>query len=222
MLIQNLLYCTHADSNTATPTRRAVMDFRVALIRSTSCSVCAVKYDSPQCRQMNMGMPSITSMSLPWPTSRLTSRCRTPGRPHDAQRLVDAIDGDDKDVSGPADFDDRFDFPAVEGVAADDTLDFASLAVALVRDDRASEDDAFEIDVGELGILKFFGGVDGQIIALQADQRAKLRNGRPRHSKTIPGRAYCRELASPRGSVSRAHFRRMHAEIHEDDNVAIR
>ena len=93
-----------------------------------------MKYDSRQFGQLIIGMPSITSMDLPRPKLRVTSRRRTPGRPHDAQRLVNAA------------------------------FDFASRLVALARNDRAGEDDVFEIDAREVVMVKFFGSVDRQSI----------------------------------------------------------
>ena len=63
-----------ASSNNATATLRCfASDLRSALIRSSSCMVRAVKYDSPQLGHDHIGMRSITRRSLPVPKVRLTS-----------------------------------------------------------------------------------------------------------------------------------------------------
>ena len=169
-------------SNTATETRRAVADLRVVLIRSSSCMVCAVKYDSWQLGQVTLGMPSTTSSVRPRPKLRVTSRSCAPGRPHDSQRSVDAVNRDDAEPSSPVDLDDRFGLLPIERAAADDTLDFARRPVALVRDNRACEDDIFEVEDCEVFIGKFGNGVGRQSIAQRLDQSAQLSDGRPGHS----------------------------------------
>ena len=139
-------------------------------MRSISCRVCAVKYDSPQRGHDHKGMPSITSSDGPRPKLRVTSRCCTPFRPHAAQRSLDAVDGDDEEIPVRGDFDDRFDEDTAEGVASDDIFNFTRLAVALALDDRTREDNVFEIEDGEVVIFKFLRRVDGHGIVQRTDQ----------------------------------------------------
>ena len=49
-------------------------DFRKRLMRSISCIVCAVKYDSPQCGQETCGMRSINNSEPATRKLRVTSR----------------------------------------------------------------------------------------------------------------------------------------------------
>jgi hypothetical protein len=129
-----------------------------------------VKYDSPQCGHDHKGMPSITSSDGPRPKLRVTSRCCTPVRPHPAQRRLDAADGDDEEIPVRGNLNDRIGGDTPEGVAADDVLDFARLPVALALDDRAREDNVFEIKDGEVVIIKFLRRVDRHGIVQGADQ----------------------------------------------------
>ncbi len=139
-------------------------------MRSISCRVCAVKYDSPQRGHDHKGMPSITSSDGPRPKLRVTSRCCTPFRPHAAQRSLDAVDGDDEEIPARGDFDDRFGEDAAERIASDDIFNFTRLAVALALDDRTREDNVFEIEDGEVVIFKFLRRVDGHGIVQRTDQ----------------------------------------------------
>src|SRR5262245_29556178 len=109
-------------------------------MRSISCSVCAVKYDSPQCGHHHKGMPSITSNDGPRPKLRVLSRCCTPARPHAAQRSLGAVDRDDEEIPIQGNLDDRFGEIIAEGVTSDNVFDFVCLPVTLALDDRARED----------------------------------------------------------------------------------
>ena len=120
-----------------------------------------MKYDSPQCGHDHKGIPSITISDGPRPKLRVTSRRCTPSRPHAAQRGLGAVDGDGEEITVRGDLNDCFRWDAVERIALDDILDFARLPVALVLDDRAREDNVFEIEDGEIVIFKFLRCVDG-------------------------------------------------------------
>ena len=62
-----------AASNAATETERlTATDLRSALIRSISCIVFAVKYDSPQLGHDHSGTPSMTRRFAPLPKLRVT------------------------------------------------------------------------------------------------------------------------------------------------------
>lgn len=146
-------------------------------MRSISCRVCAVKYDSPQCGHDHKGMPSITSSDGPRPKLRVTSRCCTPTRPHAAQRSLGAVDGDDEEIPVRGELGDRFCGDTAERVASDDIFNFARLPVALALDDRAREDNVFEIKDGEIVIVKFLRRVDGYSIVQGTDQITESVNG---------------------------------------------
>ena len=152
-------------------------DFRSALIRSISCIVCAVKYDSPQCGHDHIGMPSMTRRSFPLPNVRVTLRRWGPARPHDAQSPLDEVDGDDEERTGEADFDDGFSFVAGERAAADEIFDLAGLAVSLSLGNLACEDDVFEVEDREVVIFKFFSSVNGYDIVQGTNELANLCNG---------------------------------------------
>ena len=138
-------------------------------MRSISWRVCAVKYDSPQCGHDHKGMPSITSNDGPLPKLRVTFRCCTPVRPHAAQRGSGTIDRDDEEIPVRGDFDDRFGGDVAERVASDDIFDFARLAVALALDDRARENNVFEIEDSEVLIIKFLSRMDRHGIVQRTD-----------------------------------------------------
>lgn len=129
-------------------------------MRSISCRVCAVKYDSPQCGHDHKGIPSITISDGPRPKLRVTSRRCTPVRPHAAQRGLVTVDGDGEEITARGDLDDRLCRGAAERGAADDIFDSARLPVALMLDDCAREDNVFEIEDGEIVIFKFLRRVD--------------------------------------------------------------
>lgn len=139
-------------------------------MRSISCRVCAVKYDSPQCGHDHKGMPSITSSDDPRPKLRVTSRRCTPARPHAAQRSSGAVDRDDEEIPSRGNLDDRFGGGIAEDVAADDIFDFVRLPVALALDDRVREDNIFEIEDGEVVIIEFLRRMDRHGIVQGTDQ----------------------------------------------------
>lgn len=122
-------------------------------------------------------MPSITSSEGPRPKLRVTCRSCTPIRPHAAQRGLDAVDGDDEEIPVRGKFDDRFCRDFTERVAADDVFDFACLPVALALDDCARKDEVFEIEDGEIVIVKFLRRVDRHGIVQRTDQTTKPSNG---------------------------------------------
>ena len=122
-------------------------------MRSISCRVCAVKYDSPQCGHDHKGIPSITISDGPRPKLRVTSRRCTPVRPHAAQRRLGAVDSDGEEIAVWGDLNDCFRRDTAERVSSDDIFDFARLPVALAFDDRACEDNVFEIEDGEIVIF---------------------------------------------------------------------
>jgi len=124
-------------------------------MRSIWCRVCAVKYDSPQCGHDQSGIPSIINNDGPRPKLRVTSRCCIPVRPHAAQRSLGTVDGDNEEVSVRGNFDDCFGGDTAERLASDDIFDFVRLPVALALHDRARENEAFEIEDGEIVIVKF-------------------------------------------------------------------
>ena len=119
-----------------------------------------MKYDSPQCGHDHKGIPSITSSDGPRPKLRVTSRRCTPARPHAAQRSLGAVDRDDEEIPVRGELDDRFGGSIVERAASDDIFDFVRLPVALALDDRAHENNVFEIEDGEVAISKFLRRVD--------------------------------------------------------------
>ncbi len=98
-------------------------------------------------------MLSITRSVGPRPKLRVTSRRRTPACPHEAQRSLDEVDGNDDEPSGGTDFDNGFRCESMDCDAADDTFDFVGLAVALALDDFARKDDVFEIEDREVVIV---------------------------------------------------------------------
>jgi len=129
-----------------------------------------VKYDSPQCGHDHRGIPSITISDGPRPKLRVTSRCRTPVRPHAAQRGLVTVDGEGEEIAIRGDFDDRFCWDAAEHGASDDIFDFARLPVVLALNDCAREDNVFGIEDGELIIFKFLRRVERQGIVQGTDQ----------------------------------------------------
>ena len=129
-----------------------------------------MKYDSPQCGHDHEGIPSITISDGPRPKLRVTTRCRTPVRPHAAQRGLVTVDGEGEEIAVRGDLDDRFCWDAAERGASDDIFDFARLPVALALDDCAREDNVFEIEDGEIVIFKFLRRVDRHGIVQGTDQ----------------------------------------------------
>ena len=154
-------------------------------MRSISCSVCAVKYDSPQCGHDHKGIPSITISDGPRPKLRVTSRRCTPVRPHAAQCSLGAVDGDGEEIAVRGDLDDGFRWDTVECAASDDIFNFTRLPVALAFDDRAREDNVFEIEDGEIVIFKFLRRVDGHGIVQGTDQVTEPVDGSLGHIRIL-------------------------------------
>ena len=75
--------------------------------------------------------------------------------------MLDDTDGDDEELARVANFGDDLGGSTVEGATLDDVLRFAGAAVALVLDNLAREDDAFEVKDGEVVIFKFVRSVGG-------------------------------------------------------------
>jgi len=130
-------------------------------------------------------MPSITSSDGPRPKLRVTSRRCTPVRPHAAQRRLGTVDGDGEEIAVRGDLNDCFRRDIAEGVASDDIFDFARLPVALALDDRAREDNAFEIEDGEIVIFKFLRRVDGHGIVQGTDQITEPIDGSLGHIRIL-------------------------------------
>jgi hypothetical protein len=107
-----------------------------------------------------MGMPSITKRDAPRPKLRVTFRSSTPVLAHDAQTILDKVDGDDEESADPVEFDDGFRCPAFDRVTADNELDPSRFTVALALGDFAREDDGFEIKDREFVIVKFFRSME--------------------------------------------------------------
>ena len=115
------------------------------------------------------------------PNVRVTLRSWGAARPHEAHSSLDEIGGDDKERTGGPDFDDRFGFDAGERLTADDTFDFAGLAVPLSFGNLAREDDAFEVEDREVVIFKFFSSVNGYDIVQRTNKVANPCDGELRH-----------------------------------------
>ena len=107
-----------------------------------------------------MGMPSMTKRDAPRPKLRVTFRGSMPVLAHDAQTILDKIDGDDEESADRIEFDDGFRCSAVDRAATDMELDFSRFAVALTRSDFTREDDGFEIKDREVVIVKFFRSME--------------------------------------------------------------
>ena len=119
-------------------------------------------------------MASITSKADPLPKLRVTCLSCKEALPQFAQRVSTEVDGDDEEFPREADFDDGLRGRTVECDAADDALDLASSDVALTLGDLPREDDVFEIEDGEVVIVKFLSRVGRNNIVESADQVAKL------------------------------------------------
>jgi hypothetical protein len=130
-------------------------------MRSSSCIVCAVKYDSPQCGQDHIGIPSTTRRLRPLPKVRVTRLSCTPTRPQEAQRSLNEVDRDDVERPREAELDDDFCLAPIKAASSDEDFGFTRLAVSLALDDAASEDDVFDIKDREVVIFQFFGSVKG-------------------------------------------------------------
>ena len=131
-----------------------------------------MKYDSPQCGQDHIGIPSTTRRNAPLPNVRATRRSCAPARPQEAHRDLCEVDRDNVEDAREVDFDDRFAFPAIESPPLDNSLGFARCAIFLALDDAAREEDIFEIEDREIVIFQFFGGVERYDIVYATNQAA--------------------------------------------------
>jgi hypothetical protein len=96
-------------------------------------------------RSINISVPSTLKL-------RVTSRRRTPAFPQLAHVSLDTRDvekGNDDELAGGADFDDRFGGIVVERCAGNDAFDFLRLPVSLALGDLAGEDDAFKVNLSQ-------------------------------------------------------------------------
>ena len=130
-------------------------------------------------------MFSITRSEEPRPELRVTLRSCTPGRPHEAQRVLDKVDRDDEEIAERAALDDCPGPPFADRGAADDELALVRLAVALALDDFAGEKDVFEIEDREVVIVKFFNSVNGHNVVQGTNTVADSDGGRLRHSSIV-------------------------------------
>jgi hypothetical protein len=162
-------------ANVATGTLRALAtDLRNALMRSISCMVRAVKYDSPHAEHDHIGMPSMIRRLSPLPKLRVT--CLSEGLP--APQLLQLssaeVGSDDDELASGANLDDSFAGEAREGLALDDVLGFPARPVALTLDDLPGEDDVFEVEDSEVVIFEFVRSVSGDHLGERADQLPEL------------------------------------------------
>ena len=118
----------------------------------------------------------MTRRLRPAPKERPTRLSWTPARPHEAQRCLEEVDGDDVERACGADFRDRFGLAAVKRSSLIDDFGFTRLAVPLALDDATSEDDVFKIEYREVVIFQFFGGMDGYDIVQGSNQVANSGN----------------------------------------------
>jgi hypothetical protein len=128
-----------------------------------------------------MGMFSMTSNFSPRPKLRVTCRSSTPFRPHEAQTSLDEIDRDDDERSAWSDLDEGLAFVAGERGSADERLDFPRLAIALAPGDFAREDDVFEVEDGEIVIVKLFRGMQGNDVVQRPNAVANVADRVPCH-----------------------------------------
>ncbi len=98
----------------------------------------------------------MTNSAGPRPKRRVTSRCGTSVCPHAAQRSLDAGDRDDEESPVRGNF-----------------------------DDRAREDDAFEIDDSEIVIVKFLHRMDRHGRVQRTDQIAEPVNSSLGHISIV-------------------------------------
>ena len=107
-----------------------------------------------------MGMPSITNRDAPRPKLRVTFRSSTPVFAHDAQTILDKVDGDNEESANLVELDDCFRCSALDRVTADNELDLSRFTVALALGDFPGEEDGFEIKDREVVIVKFFRSME--------------------------------------------------------------
>ena len=128
-------------------------------MRSSSCIVWAVKYDSPQLGQDHMGIRSTTNKSAPVPKLRVTYFSCTLLLAQKVHDLSTEVDGDDNELAVRAKLCDDCAGGAFEGCTLDDVLDFAGRTVTLALDDLTREDDVLKVEDGEVVIFKFVRGM---------------------------------------------------------------
>ena len=119
-------------------------------------------------------MASITNKADPLPKLRVMRFSCKDVFPQLAQRVSTEVGRDDEELAGETNLDDGLRGRPVERDAADNALDFARLDVALAPGDLPREDDVFEIEDGEVVIVKFLSRVGGNNIIESANQVAKL------------------------------------------------
>ena len=151
-------------------------------MRSSSCIVLAVKYDSPQAEHDHIGTASTTNNVAPDPKLRVTLLIERLLLPQFAQGSSTEVDRDDVETAGRTDFGDRFSSVTGKGCALDDVLDFARRPVTLTFNDLAREDDVFEVEDAEVVIVKFVRCVGGNGVGKSTDQMANLGDGYLCHS----------------------------------------
>ena len=100
-------------------------------MRSNSCIVCAVKYDSPQPGQDHIGMFSMTRRLAPFPKPRVTYFSCTLPLPQCAHAHSTDVDSDDDELAALANLGDDFAGIAFARGTLDDVLDFTGRTVSL-------------------------------------------------------------------------------------------
>lgn len=128
-------------------------------MRSISCKVRAVKYDSPHRGHDHIGMPSMTRSVRPVPKLRVTRRNCGAAWPQAAQTALCGIDRDDVEDAREADFDDGLCFAAIERDATDDDFRFIGFLVFLPFDNGASKDDVLEVKNSKAIVFHLFRGM---------------------------------------------------------------
>jgi hypothetical protein len=93
-------------------------------------------------------MSSITTRLGPLPNVRVTSLIAMLPAPQFAHRS-DHVDGDEDESASDAALGNRFCAATIARAPTDDVLDFLRFPVARPPDDRAREDDVFEVDERE-------------------------------------------------------------------------
>ncbi len=126
----------------------------------------------------------MTSRSRPCPKLRVTKRAVTPRRPQNAQvcnELLD-IDCDEDRATRWAELCDDRRRGTAERATADDVLLLPCLAVPLLLDDLAGEDDALEVKDAEALIIHLFRGMRRDHVLACANALAQPRKCSRRHS----------------------------------------
>jgi hypothetical protein len=119
----------------------------------------------------------MTSKLTPRPKLRVTFRSCTPFCPQLAHDSSGKVDGDDNELAGGTELDDRLGRRSGEGGAGYDAFNFSGLSVTLPLDDFAREDDAFEVEDREIVIVKFLRSVNGDDVVQGTNEVSKLADG---------------------------------------------